>query len=106
MRPILITGAERLFDQQAAKSGAVDEEIGLQALAALETSQDLPVYLDGIQFEQIDAQYASAKISMTPLASSLPSVRQARSTARPANRPNNGTTRLPRRSRPKRSRWR
>src|SRR5215208_243137 len=36
MRPVLIFGAERLSDQQAAETGAVDEEVGLDLLTALQ----------------------------------------------------------------------
>ncbi len=36
MRPILIAGAQRLLDQHAAKAAAVDEQVGLEGLAALQ----------------------------------------------------------------------
>ena len=34
--PILVTRVQRVLDQEAAKSGAIDEEISLDALAAVE----------------------------------------------------------------------
>ena len=36
MRPVLVAGLERPFDQQAAKAGAVDEQVGRQAAAAVQ----------------------------------------------------------------------
>ena len=35
LAPVLVPGLERLFDQQAAKAGAVDEEVAFDALARL-----------------------------------------------------------------------
>src|SRR5581483_3303897 len=36
VRPVFVSRAQRLFDQQAAKTGAVDEQIAGDALAALQ----------------------------------------------------------------------
>ncbi len=61
MRPVLVTGVQRLLDQQSAKTRAVDEQVGFDARAVVEhQGLDEPVRgaqagLDNLAFGALDA---------------------------------------------------